>query len=201
MENKKENSDERNNRHSGFVGSRMVSFTLNPLGGGDETTNTKKHCQERGRLPVWQRKPSGVRNLCFPNIQKGGVGLWMRKTDAGFSLGRLDAKNSESVAIQKKPRRINAKNTSLVVFARLAGEILAKTRQFPKDEYNAKADCPQCTLSYCRGFDGIQVFCRECYYQNSCTKQTKFPSLICDHCRKEALCQQSEEQQLNKQYV
>ena len=58
-------------------------------------------------------------------------------------------------------------------------------RNHPKEEYNARAECPHCALSYCRGFDGVQIFCRECYYENACIKTTEFPALMCDWCKGE----------------
>ena len=170
----------------------LIYSTLLFQGKEDENTNIQRPEKGRGRLPVWSRGNPTMRTMSFQNNEKGGLELWMRKSDAGFNLEKLGAKNSESVATQNTTKRKgrSVKNSSLNSLARKLSRRLT-TRQFPADEYNAKAECPTCTLSWCRGFDGIVVFCRECEYvknyKDACTKQVKFPAHICDWCRKEKL--------------
>jgi hypothetical protein len=56
-------------------------------------------------------------------------------------------------------------------------------RRHLREEYNARSHCPHCDLDYCLGFDGVDMFCRECYYSNSCIKEVIFPSKTCNWCK------------------
>ena len=41
--------------------------------------------------------------------------------------------------------------------------------------------CPSCQLSWEYGYDGIAVFCRDCFYFNGCIKEVE-EIKTCKHC-------------------
>ena len=81
-----------------------------------------------------------------------------------------------------KERRLNHRDLDSICW-----EIaLVMTRKKVKG-VNLKHYCDICSQFYCQGFDGVQVFCRTCYYKDCCQKLS-INYEDCDYCRKGELC-------------
>lgn len=65
-----------------------------------------------------------------------------------------------------KPGKID--NDLIWEFARA----MAKTIKFDRNLVNKKVFCKGCSQKYCLGFDGVEQFCRDCFYLNGCQKET-----------------------------
>lgn len=49
---------------------------------------------------------------------------------------------------------------------------------------NEKFKCQCCTLFYCVGFDGVDVFCRECPFKLGCLKLASGATKKCNYCER-----------------
>lgn len=63
---------------------------------------------------------------------------------------------------------------------RLAKQAVKLWQPEPK-ETGKKFFCPSCQQSWEYGYDGIIVFCRDCFYLNGCDKEIK-EIKTCKHC-------------------
>ncbi len=46
---------------------------------------------------------------------------------------------------------------------------------------NEKSFCPRCKMIFCLGFDGVTVFCGDCFYKKCCAKEL-VSTRACNHC-------------------
>jgi hypothetical protein len=105
-------------------------------------------------------------------------------------LAGADAKDTDFASTIKENTVANsaknsAPNRRVNGLGKLAWQLLKclPVRRHLREEYNARSHCPHCDLDYCLGFDGVDMFCRECYYSNSCIKEVIFPSKTCNWCK------------------
>lgn len=68
----------------------------------------------------------------------------------------------------------------------LALLIIARIPRKKVEHANEKFLCMDCKLYYCVGFDGQDVFCRECHYRLGCLKLASGAVKQCNFCGKEA---------------
>ena len=54
-------------------------------------------------------------------------------------------------------------------------------RKYPKELYNKRVYCKSCKQEYCLGFSGSDSYCADCYYNDSCLKETD-GGRICQNC-------------------
>jgi len=77
-----------------------------------------------------------------------------------------------------KERRMTAKEID-----KLAWRMAKIMTQGKVKGVNLKHYCEQCEQFYCQGFDGIQVFCRKCFYKDCCMKFS-ISHEKCNHCER-----------------
>lgn len=65
----------------------------------------------------------------------------------------------------KAPKLTRATVTSVL-------ELLVPHVPIDRKNANKKVFCTSCKSLYCQGFDGIDVYCKECFYQVGCTKES-----------------------------
>lgn len=95
------------------------------------------------------------------------------------ALAQYDEDNNlidKPVTYSTKARKSHAQAWTL---ARAMMEVHAQT--FDRSLFNLHVHCKSCSMSYCQGGDGVDVFCKSCFYKDCCQKDlTGFRN--CQHC-------------------
>jgi len=73
----------------------------------------------------------------------------------------------------KDTRSIKERRLSRRDVDKLAWRITRKVVYVKSKNANLKFYCKACKMYYCQGFNNVDVYCHECYYKNSCLKQTE----------------------------
>jgi hypothetical protein len=96
------------------------------------------------------------------------------------SLAKYDADNNlidEPVTYSKK---VIDSHTKAWTLARAMMEVHEKS--FDRSLCNVHVYCKECNQEYCLGFDGVDQFCRDCFYKNCCQKECT-GGRTCQHCK------------------
>lgn len=67
----------------------------------------------------------------------------------------------------------------------LAKAIVALLPKRIVEHINKKFLCDHCQLYYCVGFDGVDEFCRECFFKLGCKKLASGAIKQCNFCKRE----------------
>jgi hypothetical protein len=79
----------------------------------------------------------------------------------GGLMSRKERKNKR----KNKPKLVKP-GKALDLLARAMGRRMTKLHLFNTEDTNKKVWCKVCKQYYCLGFDGVDVFCRDCFYRH-----------------------------------
>lgn len=95
-------------------------------------------------------------------------------------------KNAKTRKARKQERKLKKFTASLSEKTRAILKDIGRAMTRALSPYiGGKHYCPVCRMWYCNGFDGVIVFCRECWYLDGCIRESR-SFIACRNCaRKE----------------
>jgi len=93
---------------------------------------------------------------------------------------------------RSKSRRRKESVEERKVINEMAWLIISRIPRKKVEHANKKFKCQCCTLFYCVGFDGVDVFCRECPYKLGCLKLASGATKKCNYCERNEVGSESQ---------